>query len=73
MEKEVTRGRSDEDQAKTTTLNLETGSKLSRVGYEECQAHKKNHTGIYWSMCLGDFRMKPFLKGTFQSEHNISS
>lgn len=32
MEKGGTRGRSNEDQAKTTTFTLETDSKLSRVG-----------------------------------------
>lgn len=48
MEKGVTRGRSDEDQAKKpTTFTLEIGNKLSGVGYGECQAHEQNRTGMH--------------------------
>ena len=47
MEKGATRGWSDEGQVKNTMFTLESRSKLSRVGYGECQAHEQNHTGMY--------------------------
>lgn len=63
MKKGVTNGRSDEDEAKTTIFALETGSKLSRVGYGDFQAHKNIHKEISYGMLLGMFKKKPFLRG----------
>lgn len=65
MKKGVTKGRSDEDEAKTTIFALETGSKLFRVGYGNCQAHKKIYKEIYYRMLLRMFKIKPFSRGVF--------
>lgn len=63
-------GRSEEEQVKTTTLRLQTG-RMSKAGCEVCQAHKKDHTGMYWTMCPDIFTIKSFSWHMFQSKHNI--
>lgn len=65
----------DKEGVKRTRLELQhwdckTGRKLSKEGCEVCQAHEKNHAGMYWTMCPGIFEIKTFSWHMFQSKHN---